>query len=58
MFMVATGVMSETDAVRLDRWLWAARFFKTRRLAVDATNTRKIRGGVVLGRLSFVAWLG
>ena len=34
--------MSAADAVRLDRWLWAARFFKTRRLAVDA-----IKGGKV-----------
>jgi ribosome-associated heat shock protein Hsp15 len=30
------------DAVRLDLWLWAARFFKTRRLAADA-----IKGGKV-----------
>ncbi len=29
-------------SVRLDKWLWAARFFKTRRLAVDA-----IKGGKV-----------
>ena len=34
--------MWEADSVRLDRWLWAARFFKTRRLAIDA-----IRGGHV-----------
>lgn len=34
--------MSVTDSVRLDRWLWAARFFKTRRLAVDAVKTGKV----------------
>lgn len=31
------------EAVRLDLWLWAARFFKTRRLAADA-----IKGGKVM----------
>lgn len=30
------------DSVRIDRWLWAARFFKTRRLAVDAINGGKV----------------
>ena len=28
--------------VRLDKWLWVARFFKTRQLAVDAVNAGHI----------------
>src|SRR5690349_16791683 len=32
----------ELTRVRLDKWLWAARFFKTRALAVQAIETGKV----------------
>lgn len=32
----------DDERVRLDKWLWAARFFKTRNLAIDAINGGKV----------------
>ena len=35
----------DNGSVRIDKWLWAARFFKTRSMAADAVERGRVRIG-------------
>lgn len=38
------------DSVRMDKWLWAARFFKTRALAAKACELGRVQSGTVVAK--------
>jgi ribosome-associated heat shock protein Hsp15 len=64
------SVSTANGRVRIDKWLWAARFFKTRQLAVEAIErgrvtieklpvkpAKELRGGEVLAiRINELVW--
>ena len=36
-------MQSDLEALRLDKWLWTARFYKTRKLAAEAVSSGKVQ---------------
>ncbi|MDD4929336.1 MAG: RNA-binding S4 domain-containing protein [Gallionella sp.] len=39
---ISSDRLPGNDKLRIDKWLWAARFYKTRSLAADAVDARKV----------------
>lgn len=55
----STSRMTEPqDTVRLDQWLWAARFFKTRSLAKQAVETGRVEVGGQRPKASRIVRIG
>lgn len=45
-------IIKTVDALRLDKWLWCARFFKTRSLAVDEIGRGRVQVNGLLAKPS------
>lgn len=51
--------MADSDALRLDKWLWHARFFKSRSIAKTACESRRFRvNGTVVEKPSKAITVG
>lgn len=50
--------MTGNDQVRIDAWLWAARFFKTRALAKQAIERGRVTIGAAACKASHVVKIG
>ena len=56
--MKSSNPIPAADGLRLDVWLWAARFFKTRALAKHAIEGGKVRVGEAAGKPSKLVHVG
>ncbi len=56
--LIAVTMKEEAQGVRLDKWLWAARFYRTRSLAIAAINGGKIHLNGVRAKPSKAVKLG
>lgn len=50
--------VEETSSIRVDKWLWAVRLFKTRSLAAQACNANKVKRGMTSLKASSKVQIG